>query len=176
MRAVGAVLLAVPLLLAGEGAELIGTTPPGWEKVEWVQGGPVDLAALRGRAVLVRWWTGPECPYCRGAAPHLNAWHERYGPKGLTVIGLYHHKSRRPLRPADVARLAAALGLRFPIGIDPDWRTLRRWWLDGHDREYTSVTFLLDRSGVIRFVHPGGTYTAAEANRLESEIRKLVFR
>ena len=167
-------ILLLAALLAGEGAELVGTAPPRWENIGWVQGGPLALEALRGRVVLVRWWTGPECPYCRSAAPRLNAWYDRYGPKGLTVVGLYHHKSTRPLRPAAVASLAAGLGFRFPVGIDPEWRTLRRWWLDGHDRGYTSVTFLLDRSGVIRFVHAGGLYSADDARRLEAAIHELV--
>jgi thiol-disulfide isomerase/thioredoxin len=161
------------LLIAGEGAELIGTAPPRWEVSEWVQGGPLAFESLRGRAVLIRWWTGPECPYCRSAVPRLNEWQERFGPRGLTVVGLYHHKSARPLRPADVSALATTLGIRFPVGIDAGWRTLRRWWLDGHERGFTSVTFLLDREGTIRFIHPGGSYSRSEAAALEAAIRKL---
>ena len=72
------------------------------------------------------------------------------------------------------SELARGLGFRFPVGIDQDWRTLRRWWFDGGERDYTSVTFLLDQEGVIRAIHPGGAYTRDEAARLEGEIRRLL--
>ena len=52
---------------------------------------------------------------------------------------------------------ARGYGFQFPVAIDRDWRTLRRWWLDGQHRDFTSVSFLIDQRGVIRYVHPGGT-------------------
>ncbi|PYV09268.1 MAG: alkyl hydroperoxide reductase [Acidobacteria bacterium] len=168
-------MLAVVLLFAlSDGRELIGTAPRDWEVAEWVQGGPLRLEDLRGRAVLVRFWTGPECPYCRAAAPYLRDWHARYSSEGLVVVGLYHRKSAGPVTTRGVAELARGLGFRFPVGIDQDWRTLRRWWFDGGERDYTSVTFLLDQEGVIRAIHPGGAYTRDEAARLEGEIRRLL--
>jgi hypothetical protein len=48
-------------------------------------------------------------------------------------------------------------GFKFPVAVDRDWRTVKRWWLDGQRRDFTSVSFLLDGRGVIRFIHPGGT-------------------
>jgi len=45
---------------------------------------------------------------------------------------------------------------RFPVAVDSDWQTLKRWWLDGPERSWTSVSFLIDRRGVIRHVHRGG--------------------
>jgi hypothetical protein len=65
--------------------------------------------------------------------------------------------------PLDVARVQRAVDSRqflFPVAIDWDWRnrTLKEWWLTGPKRPATSVTFLLDKSGVIRFVHPGMEY------------------
>ncbi|MFL6354154.1 MAG: hypothetical protein ACJ74Z_20205 [Bryobacteraceae bacterium] len=47
--------------------------------------------------------------------------------------------------------------LRFPIAVDGDWAALKRWWLT-KDRDFTSVSFLVDRSGIIRYVHPGGEF------------------
>lgn len=153
-------------------ADAIGTRPPAWEITDWVQGGPLTLDGLRGRVVLVRWWTGPGCPYCSASAPFLNDWDAAYREAGLTIIGLYHHKSEAPLSRGEVDRLAQQLGFRFPIGIDADWRTLERWWLEGRRRGFTSVTFLLDRRGVARLVHPGGTYSKAEAGRIEALLRE----
>jgi hypothetical protein len=46
----------------------------------------------------------------------------------------------------------------FPIALDADWKALNRWWLADRPQSWTSVTFLIDREGVIRYVHPGGEY------------------
>src|SRR5207248_9910326 len=119
---------------------------------------PRTLQGLRGKVALVRWWPAPGCPYCAATAPALNEFHDRYKDRGLVVVGLYHLKSGAPLDPAAVKRSAEKLGLRFPVAIDPGWKTLRSWWLGGGDRRWTSVSFLIDRQGVVRHVHPGGQY------------------
>lgn len=74
------------------------------------------------------------------------------------VPQVWFRRSTAPLDPAQVARYAEIFGFRFPRAIDENWQTLRRWWLDGGEREWTSVSFLLDRQGVVRWVHPGGEY------------------
>jgi len=106
--------------------------------------------------------------------PHLNRWHEAYHEEGLVVIGFYHHKSPGPLTRQHVADLVERYGFRFPVAVDPEWRTLQRWWLKGSDRKWTSVSFLIDRQGIIRHIHPGGSYTEEEAQTLESMIQKLL--
>ena len=100
-------------------------------------GKSVHLAYYRGKVVLVRWWTATGCPYGAATAPALNEFHDRYKGRGLVVIGLYHHKSDAPLDPAAVKRCAEKMGFRFPVAIDPEWKTLRRWWLDGARRRWT---------------------------------------
>lgn len=157
-----------------EGAELIGTQASSWDVSEWFNSQPLSLEQLRGRVVLVRWWTGPECPYCAASAPTLNVLHERYHAKGLVVIGFYHHKSPTPLTRQHVEQLVRRYRFQFPVAIDPEWRTLKRWWLDGHDRKWTSVSFLIDQQDIIRYIHPGGSYTKEEAEGMESMIRELV--
>ena len=141
----------------GEGAELIGTAAPEWEVAEWFGSAPLRLASLRGKVVLVRWFTAADCPYCAATAPALNQLHRDYHDRGLVVIGMYHHKRSEPLDPGAVRKLVGQYGFEFPVAIDRDWRTLHRWWTDGHDRQFTSVSFLVDQRGIIRKVHPGGT-------------------
>ena len=105
----------------------------------------------------MRWFTSPDCPFCEGSAPALRELHERYAPRGLVVVGMYHHKKAQPLDSENVRGWAKHYGYEFPVAIDADWHTLNRWWLDGHPhRGATSVSFLLDRSGVVRRVHLGG--------------------
>jgi thiol-disulfide isomerase/thioredoxin len=174
MKLLLSILLAIPGASAVTAHDVIGRPAPGWTLEQWVQGGPLPYEQLRGRVVLVRWWTGPGCPYCRASAPYLNSWHRAYADKGLTIVGLYHHKAPHAVTSEHVARQVERLGFEFPIAIDLEWRTLRRWWLEGHRRSFTSVTFLLDQDGIIRRIHPGGSYDENEAETLETDIRELL--
>jgi peroxiredoxin len=140
-----------------DGTELIGTAAPGWNIAEWIGARPIAWADLRGKVVLVRWFTSAECPYCHATAPALNRFHRDYAKRGLVVIGMYHHKRPEPLTLEAVRASVREYGFEFPVAVDRDWQTLNRWWLGGHKRDFTSVSFLIDRRGVIRHIHPGGT-------------------
>ena len=73
-----------------------------------------------------------------------------------------------PLEPAAVKGYLEHYQFRFPVAIDPDWKTLEQWWLD-RERGFTSVSFLLDKKGVIRFIHPGGKYAPGSPDLAEIE-------
>ena len=135
---------------------LIGQPAPGWKLEHWFNSEPLALQDLRGKVVLVRWFMGPSCPFCSATAPALNRFDEEYRGRGLVVIGVYHHKDPEPLDVETVRGYVEHYQFRFPVAVDPDWQTLKRWWLDGHERSWTSVSFLIDRRGVIRHVHLGG--------------------
>jgi thiol-disulfide isomerase/thioredoxin len=124
---------------------------------QWFNSPPLALDGLRGKVVFVRWFMGPSCPFCSATAPTLRALHARYASQGLAVIGMYHHKEETPLDPKQVEGWIKHYGYEFPVAIDKDWTTLRRWWLDRHERSFTSVSFLLDKAGIVRRVHLGGT-------------------
>jgi peroxiredoxin len=161
-----------------EGFELIGKTAPDWEITEWIGSPPLSLASLRGKVVLVRWFAGSGCPYCSATAPALNRLHQEFASRGLVVIGLYHHKAPGKLSLASVRELAREYGFEFPVGVDRDWRTLKEWWLNGHERSFTSVSFLLDRQGIIRQVHPGGVMAIGtpDYRAMRSKIEELLRR
>ena len=57
-----------------------------------------------------------------------------------------------------------------------DWRTLNNWWLDRGEGDWTSVSFLLDRKGVIRHIHPGGQYVKGDRDyeALKKKIEELL--
>lgn len=166
-------LLGCPAAFA---AELLGTKPPEWKLSNWLNSTPLTLEGLRGNVVLVRWWTAPGCPYCAATAPALNEFDQTYRDQGLQVIGVYHHKSAEPFDMEKVKQRTARYGLQFPVAVDDDWQTLKRWWLDHDDRAWTSVSFLLDRTGKIRFIHPGGQYEKGDADyeRLKKKIEELI--
>jgi peroxiredoxin len=138
---------------------IVGEPAPPWDLATWFNGPARRVEDLRGRVVLVRWFMSAECPYCSATAPALVKLHEAYGEKGLTIVGMYHHKSEAPMVVADVKKLATEhYRFQFPVAIDDDWKTLRSWWLDDHPKSWTSVSFLVDRSGTVRHVHTGGEY------------------
>ena len=147
---------------ADVGRELLGSRPPEWEIREWLNSDRLTLAALRGKVVLVRWWTGPQCDFCTTSADALNGFWKEHRERGLVVVGMYHHKADTPLTREHVEAQARRLGFEFPIGIDQNWSALRRWWLAKEERGWTSVTFLLDREGIVRHVHAGGAYFKGE--------------
>ncbi len=171
------VLLLFGLVIRGlAGERLVGTTPSEWSVTNWINLAPLELKKLHGKVVLVRWWTAPDCPYCRATAPALNLFHEQYAARGLQVIGFYHHKSDEPLRVEGVRTFANDFGFKFPVAIDSDWKTLHRWWLDQGNEKWTSVSFLIDRRGVIRLIHPGGEYVKGDKDyaKMKAMIERLL--
>jgi peroxiredoxin len=106
----------------------------------------------------------------------LNEFQREFRERGLEVIGFYHHKSPEPLTDEAVKQHARRLGLEFPIAIDPEWRTLKQWWLDRGGERWTSVSFLLDRRGVVRHIHPGGQYVKGDEDyvAMKSKIEELL--
>jgi thiol-disulfide isomerase/thioredoxin len=146
---------------------VIDRPAPGFQVSQWFNSSALTLDQLRGKVVFVRWFMGPSCPFCSATAPTLRALHERYAARGLAVIGMYHHKEETPLDPKQVAGWLKHFGYQFPVAIDKDWATLRRWWLDAHERSFTSVSFLIDKAGVVRRVHLGGTI-APEGNDIDA--------
>ncbi len=155
---------------------LVGTVAPEWHVSKWINSDAMTLKSLRGKVVLVRWWTGPSCPFCRASSAALAGFHGKYSDDGLVVVGLYHHKSRQPFTRKDVHQMSTSLGFEFPVAVDDGWRTLEDWWLRHAERDFTSVSFLLDRRGIIRHIHAGGQYVAGdgEYELLEARIRELL--
>lgn len=151
-------------------ASLAGTRPPEWQPELWMNSAPLSLADLRGKVLLVRWWTA-ECPYCSASAPALRTLDQDYRDRGLVVVGMYHHKDGGRFDPEVYRRTAKEYGFAFPLAFDPEWRTLKSW-MRGEDTGWTSVSFLIDRQGVVRYVHPGGEYVAGDPS--ERRIRRLV--
>lgn len=139
------------------GAELVGTPAPSWTFERWVRGGPLTLERLKGKVVLVRWWTDG-CHFCRTTLPVLEKLRREHRDD-LVVIGVYHPKPPRDVTNRAILGYASDIGFDGPIALDQRWSTLGRYWLDGHpDRGWTSVSFLIDRHGQIAWVHGGGEY------------------
>ncbi len=140
------------------GDDLIGRAAPAWSFDRWIRTPPLSLASLRGKTVLLRWWT-EGCHYCATTLPELEKLRRLHQADGLVVIGVFHPKPPRDLSDRHIVAVANQLGFSGPIAVDGRWSTLERYWLDGHpERQWTSVSFLIDRNGIIRWVHGGGEY------------------
>ncbi|HEY1694338.1 MAG TPA: TlpA disulfide reductase family protein [Polyangiaceae bacterium] len=165
---------AIPPAQQAAADALVGETPPEWQTERWMNTAPLRLADLRGKVVLVRWWTAG-CPFCSDTAPALRRFDHDYAARGLVVVGLYHHKGAEPFDPRVYEDTARQYGFTFPVAVDPSWSTLKGW-LHGADTGFTSVSFLLDRKGVIRRVHPGGQYVEGDADyaKMKATIEQLL--
>jgi len=184
--ALHATCAAVPKapLDADSPADVMDRPARAWTFDRWVDSKPLALDSLRGKVVLVRWFnTG--CKYCGNTLPALESLRTRYGGQGLVVVGVFHPKPIHEVSDAFVRKTAHELGFHGPIAVDERWSTLERWWLDGHpDRNWTSVSFLIDRDGIVRWAHGGGEYHPSTDPRhascdasyaeLERTIRRLL--
>lgn len=147
------------------GADLLGTPAPDWNFTRWTRGEPRTLQDLRGKVVLLRWFT-EGCHFCEATLPGLEELRSRYADQGLVVLGVFHPKPPREVSDRFVRVVTKRLGFSGPVALDRDWKALGRYWLDGHDeRNWTSVSFLVDKDGAIRWVHGGGEYHRSDDPR-----------
>ncbi len=126
--------------------------------MEWINSKELIIKKLKGKVVLIRWWTD-QCEYCINSADALNDWYGMYHNQGLEVIGIYHVKPiDRVVDVVDVKEYAREKRFWFPIGIDKDWKNLNRYWMNCGPQDFTSFSILLDKTGKIRYIHKGGIY------------------
>ena len=157
--------LGAAKLQTDAGHELVGRPAPALELDDWLGSRKLEMTDLRGKVVLLRWWTSG-CELCDATAPALRKLQRKYESQGLQIIGVYHPK---PPGSADLGVVKESVRQKqftFPIALDSRWSALQRWWLD-RKRDYTSVSFLVDRKGIIRYVHPGGEFHEGDRGALE---------
>ena len=140
---------------------LLGQAAPSLDVGPWLNSTPLGPEELAGRVLLVRWWTDT-CPFCAKSATALRELDRKYRERGLLVIGVFHPKPPGDVSVDRARRAVKRFGFDFPVALDPHWRALQRWWFDHVGRTWTSISFLVDREGVIRYVHPGGEYHLGE--------------
>jgi cytochrome c biogenesis protein CcdA/thiol-disulfide isomerase/thioredoxin len=127
-------------------------------------GKPISLAGLKGRVVLVDFWTY-SCINCQRSLPHVEAWNKAYGAAGLTVIGVQTPEFAFEHVVSNVTAAAKQLGVQYPIAVDNNYAT----W-DAYENNYWPADYLIDATGHIRHVDFGeGDY-----GQTESFIRQLL--
>jgi hypothetical protein len=116
--------------------------------------------------LLVRWWTNG-CSLCEASAPAL----ARLGDQA-TVVAIYHPKDRGLRGPGEIREAAREIGMPGTLGVDPQWAVLDRW-MPPQKRRFTSLTFLVDRHGIVHPAHSGGVIKPAEEEELRGRIARL---
>jgi cytochrome c biogenesis protein CcdA/thiol-disulfide isomerase/thioredoxin len=141
---------AVALEDLGPAPELAGITA-------WINSDPVTLASLRGKVVLVHFWTFG-CINCIHVQPYVKAWYDRYAADGLVVIGVHTPELSFERDIENVRNAVADANVRFPVAFDPAYAT----W-DAFGNHYWPAFYLVDKTGRIRHAHFGeGDYDGTE--------------
>jgi len=118
---------------------------------------PLTIQGLRGRVVLVDFWTY-SCINCQRTLPYLTAWDAKYRKAGLIIVGVHSPEFAFEHEIGNVKDQAAKLGVKYPIAIDNDFDTWRNY-----DNLYWPAHYLIDKNGVVRQVHFGeGAYDETE--------------
>jgi len=135
-----------------------GTAPEIRGITSWLNSDPLTLAGLRGKVVLLDFWTY-SCINCQRTLPYLTGWADTYADNGLVVIGVHSPEFAFERVEENVADNAARLGVQYPIALDNDFAT----WQAYHQR-FWPAHYLIDAEGVVRQVHYGeGAYAETES-------------
>jgi cytochrome c biogenesis protein CcdA/thiol-disulfide isomerase/thioredoxin len=135
-----------------------GPTAPAFAGIDdWINSKPLTIQGLRGKVVLVDFWTY-SCINCLRTLPHLEAWDRRYRKAGLVIVGVHTPEFAFEHVPSNVRRATKRLGVRYPVAIDNDYKT----W-DAYGNNVWPAEYLIDRSGRVREYKQGeGRYEDTE--------------
>ncbi|WP_175873724.1 cytochrome c biogenesis protein DipZ [Burkholderia sp. BCC0397] len=148
MRAAGATPSALPVE---------GTLPSLDGAVQWLNSPPLTAAGLRGKVVLVDFWTY-SCINCLRTLPYTTAWARKYAPYGLVVIGVHAPEFAFERDIGNVKKAVHDLGIDFPVAIDNGYSIWRAF-----NNEYWPAHYFIDAQGRIRHHHFGeGEYAQSE--------------
>jgi thiol-disulfide isomerase/thioredoxin len=131
-----------------------------------LDGTPLSLRALRGRVVVVHFWTFG-CSNCRHMLPRYGAWLERFAPRGLSVVGVHTPELDYERDPAALARFVRDEKIRWPVVVDDDESIWSRYRVAAWP-----TIVVVDRAGVVRATFVGDDQSAA----IEETLTKLLAR
>ncbi|MCU1727080.1 thioredoxin family protein [Pseudomonas sp. 7P_10.2_Bac1] len=125
--------------------------------VQWLNSPELTRESLRGKVVLVDFWTY-DCINCQRSLPYVNAWANKYAKEGLVVIGVHTPEYDYERVIDNVRQQVKQLGIEYPVAIDNDnviWRAF--------DNQYWPAHYFVDAKGQVRASHFGeGMYQQQE--------------
>ena len=142
---------------AAEALPVEGNAPPLTGAVEWLNSPPLTAEALKGKVVLVDFWTY-SCINCLRAIPYVKAWAEKYRDQGLVVIGVHAPEFAFEKNVDNVKKAVADLKIDYPVAVDNDYAIWRAF-----GNQYWPAHYFIDAQGRIRHHHFGeGDYDGSE--------------
>jgi thiol-disulfide isomerase/thioredoxin len=163
VRGGGTALAARPHTTVG-GLPDYGQAPPLHADGAWINSTPLTLAQLRGKVVLIDFWTY-SCINCLRTLPHLKAWYAAYHPKGLVIIGVHTPEFAFEHVTSNVRAAVKRLGITYPVVQDNRYKT----W-DNYANQYWPAEYLVDKQGHVRHTNFG----EGEYDQTEALIRRLL--
>jgi cytochrome c biogenesis protein CcdA/thiol-disulfide isomerase/thioredoxin len=163
VRGGGTALAARPHTTVG-GLPDYGQAPPLHADGAWINSTPLTLAQLRGKVVLIDFWTY-SCINCLRTLPHLKAWYAAYHPKGLVIIGVHTPEFAFEHVTSNVRAAVKRLGITYPVVQDNRYKT----W-DNYANQYWPAEYLIDKQGHVRHTNFG----EGEYDQTEALIRRLL--
>jgi cytochrome c biogenesis protein CcdA/thiol-disulfide isomerase/thioredoxin len=154
--------------VVGKKAEKVGTTdltklpiegdlPSLDGAVQWLNSPPLTAESLRGKVVLIDFWTY-SCINCLRTLPYLTAWADKYRDEGLVVIGVHAPEFAFEQDVGNVTQAMKKLGINYPVAIDNDFKIWRAF-----NNQYWPAHYFVDANGHIRYHHFGeGNYAESE--------------
>ncbi len=134
----------------GAAPELVGLQ-------NWINYQPLTLKQLRGKVVLLDFWTY-SCINCIRTLPYIEKWHEQYFKDGLVIIGIHDPEFQFEKKLENVKQAAMDRGLQYAIVQDNEHAT----W-DAYNNHYWPAKYIIDQDGNLRYYHFGeGDYDATE--------------
>jgi cytochrome c biogenesis protein CcdA/thiol-disulfide isomerase/thioredoxin len=148
---------AKPAAAAAEALPVEGQAPSLSGAVEWLNSPPLTIEGLRGKVVLVDFWTY-SCINCLRAIPYVRAWAEKYKDQGLVVIGVHAPEFAFEKNVDNVRQAIKDLKIDYPVAIDNDYAIWRAF-----NNSYWPAHYFIDAQGRIRHHHFGeGEYDQSE--------------
>ncbi|HZQ81636.1 MAG TPA: cytochrome c biogenesis protein DipZ [Gaiellaceae bacterium] len=155
---------AQPVKTVDGGLKSYGIAPPLHAGGAWINSQPLTLSQLRGKVVLVDFWTY-SCINCLRTLPHLKSWYAAYHKDGFDIIGVHTPEFAFEHVTSNVRSAVKRLGITYPVMQDNDYKT----W-DNYANEYWPAEYLIDKQGNI--VHEN--FGEGEYGETEQLIRRLL--
>jgi thiol-disulfide isomerase/thioredoxin len=128
-----------------------------WEKSPWFNSSPLSGVSLRGKVILVNFWTY-SCINSLRPLPYVKTWAAKYKTAGLVVIGVHTPEFAFEKEPANVGEAVRNLQVSYPVVMDSDYGI----W-NAFDNQYWPAFYLIDGNGRVRYRHFGeGAYSETE--------------
>ena len=136
----------------------VGTAAPELQGITgWLQAEPFTLESLRGKVVLIDFWTYT-CVNCIRTLPFLKQWYDAYSDKGLVIVGVHSPEFTFEKVRSNVEGAIERHGLKYAVVQDNEFETWRAF-----DNHFWPAKYLIDKDGIIRYRHFGeGAYTDTE--------------